>query len=195
MKRYQQGLEFVCLSLVLWTAAGQLAAQDEKPNTKPPTNATAKPYDSKSGGTTAQQIEVENVEEERQRIIRADYELRSRLDDTVWNDLDIRAGKPGQVWMFRPAVQRGKRTVREWYLNDDVGLPLVGTWEVNKSEIVLYALDGTLIGRGKYAEDEIVGRFIDPDRRQDFGQFRLREETKRNYRVLPLRVTKRTLGK
>jgi len=185
----------VCLTFVLGAGAGSLIAQDGTVSTEPLEPAATKPYNLKPGDAKPLTEEAKKAEDERKRIIKADQELQARLDDTVWNDLDLYAGQPGQVWMFRPGVRRGKKIVREWFLNDDVGLPLVGTWEVKNEELRLYALDGTLMGRGKYDEDEIIGRFIDADHHREFGQFRLREETKRNYRVLPLRVTKRTLGK
>ncbi len=193
MRVYQQRLGLVALSLVLWTASGQLVAQDGTESTEPVVTPAPLDYDPKTGEKKPPTPAEEKAEAERKRSIKADLELRARLSDTVWNDLDLYAGQPGQVWMFHPPVRRGTKTVREWYLNDDVGLPLVGSWEVNKAEILLYAMDGKLIGRAKYDEDEIVGRFIDPDRHKEFGQFRLREETKRNYRVLPLRVIKRRL--
>ncbi|MES2792500.1 MAG: hypothetical protein V4719_23000 [Planctomycetota bacterium] len=183
MKHY---LGIACVALGLSTATGYLAAQD---------SAASPPPAAKTGeGKPPTEAEIK-AEEARILGLRADQELRSRLDDTVWNDVDLHAGQPGQVWLFRPAARKAKKDVREWYLNDDVKLPLVGTWAVQKSEILLYALDGTLIGRGKYDDDEIVGHFIDPDRKKAFGKFRLREETKRSYRVLPLRVITPTLGR
>ncbi|MDB5337525.1 MAG: hypothetical protein JWN70_3144 [Planctomycetaceae bacterium] len=191
----KQSLGLICLTLVLWTAAGRLSAQDGTTSTEPLETPATQPTDAKSADKKPPTPAEVKAEIERKRVIKADHELRARLDDTVWNDLDLNYGQPGQVWMFRPLARRGTKNVREWYLNDDVGLPLVGTWEVKQEQIVLYALDGKLIGRGKYDEDEIVGSFIDADHHREFGKFRLREETKRNYRVLPMRVRTRTLGK
>ncbi len=191
----QQSLGLVCLTFVLWTVTGQLAAQDAAATAEPMEPAAAKPYDTTGAIPKPLTPAEQKAEDERKRVIKADYELRARLGDTVWNDLDLHFGQPGQVWMFRPLARRGTKNVREWYLNDDVGLPRVGSWDVKQEEILLYAMDGKLVGRGKYADDEIVGSFIDADRHREFGKFRLREETKRNYRVLPLKVRTRTLGK
>lgn len=191
----KQSLGLACLTFVLWTAAGQLAAQDGTATAEPMEPAATKPYDTNAAVQKPPTPAEVKAEAERKRVIKADYELRARLGDTVWNDLDLHYGQPGQVWMFRPLAQRGSKNVREWYLNDDVGLPLVGSWDVKQEEVLLFALDGKLVGRGKYADDEIVGSFIDADRHREFGKFWLREETKRNYRVLPLKVRSRTLGK
>lgn len=188
---------FVCLTLALWPALGRLPAQDGTTSTEPLENPATKPYDTNSTDKQPMTPEELKAEAERKRVLKADQELRARLNNTVWNDVDLYPGQSGQVWMLRPVARRDTKNVREWFLNDRVGLSMVGTWEVKQEELVLYAMDGKLVGRGKYDddEDEIVGSFIDPDHHREFGKFRLREETKRNYRVLPLKVRTRTLGK
>lgn len=193
----QDYLRLVCWTVVLWTAAGQLAAQDGTVSTEPmeTKSAAQKAYEAKLAEGKPPTPEQLKAEAERQRISKSDQETRARLKDTVWNDLDLPGGQPGQVWMLRPLVKRGGKEIGNWILNDAEGLKRVGTWEVSQEEVLLRAQNGTLIGRAKYAEDEIIGRFIDADRHREFGQFRLREETKRNYRVLPLRVIKPTLGR
>lgn len=193
----QHYLRFACLIVALGTLAGQLAAQDGTESTEPVETKTAaqKAYEAKLAIGKPPTPAQLKAEAERKRVLKSDQETRARLKDTIWNDLDIPGGQSGQVWMLRPLVKRGTKEVGEWILNDEQGLKSVGTWEVAQEEVLLRAKNGTLIGRGKYAEDEIVGNFIDADRHRDFGKFRLREETKRNYRVLPLKVITRTLGK
>lgn len=190
----KQLIAFVVLTLALAGSPDFLAAQNEAPPADAAQPATQKPYDTKPGSEKPPTPAEIKAEEDRKKALKADYELRARLAETVWNDLDLRAGDSGQVWMFRAPVRVGKKEVRDWFLNDDAKLPKVGSWEVQNGEILLFALDGTLMGRGTYADDEIVGRFVRPNK-QEFGQFRLREETGRAYRVLSMRVIKRTLGK
>ena len=146
-----------------------------------------KPYDFNPAGKKPLSLEEQRAEEKRNKALKYDNELRSRLEHTVWNDLDLRAGDPGQVWMFRRPAEVAGKVERPWLLNDNKGLPRVGSWQVKDGEILLTAMDGTVMGRGKYHGDEIVGKFIDADHHREFGQFRLREETKRNYRVLSMR--------
>lgn len=184
----------VGLAIFELTSAPKLVAQDAVEAAETPATPEAKPYDTKPGVDKPLTAEERRVEEIRKKKLKADYELRHRLSNTVWNDLEIRAGAPGQVWMLRPPVPVGKREESAWFLNDDKGLPRVGSWEVKDGEILLKAMNGTLIGRGKYKDDEINGRFIDTDHHREFGQFKLREETKRNYRVLPLRGTNERRG-
>ena len=178
---------------LLWLGVPVLLhAQDEAAPAKPAKTSTAKTPAAEAIAPTPAELQAEVL---RQRSVRKDQEIRSRLENTVWNDLDLRAGQPGQVWMFHPPVQHGNKEVRDWYLNDDVKLPRIGSWQVKNQELLLYALNGSLIGKGTYENDEINGKFIDPDRKKEFGKFQLREETKRNYRVLPLKIIKPTLGK
>ena len=190
MNHYLRSVCVFGLAVLCCGAPGAIRAQDEVEKTPAP--KPAKAPSTLSFLPTALELKAE---EDRRRARRQDSELRSRLANTVWNDLDLRAGQPGQVWMFHPPKQQGGKDVRDWYLNDDVRLPRVGSWDVKDQGIMVFAMNGTLIGRGKYADDEITGHFIDPDRKQEYGKFRLREETKRNYRVLPLRVNQPRLGK
>ena len=186
----KQQLAFVVVALLLASPTAYLAAQDDTASSDP----AQKPYDTNSSDQKPLTPAEIKAEEDRKKAIKADHELRARLSETVWNDLDLRAGDSGQVWLFRAPALVGKKEIRDWYLNDDDKLPRVGSWNVKNGEIQLFALDGTLMGRATYDEDEIVGRFVRPNK-QEFGQFRLREETKRAYRVLSMRIIKRTLGK
>lgn len=176
------------LAIIGASFLSNLSAQDAvEPADASATTSGLKPYDTRPDTDKPLTAEERRAEEIRRKKLKADYELRHRLANTVWNDLEITAGAPGQVWMLRPTIRVGNRDEAAWFLNDDKGLPRVGSWEVSDGEILLKAMNGTLVGRGQYKDDEINGRFIDADHHREFGHFKLREETKRNYRVLPLR--------
>ncbi len=176
-----------CLAVVGGLAASSLWAQDDaEPADADQTPVEKKPYDVGPMAEKPLTLAEQKAAEDRKKALKVDYELNARLENTVWNDLDIRAGEPGQLWMLRSPKRVGQKVERAWHLNDSKGLPRVGSWSVKGGEVVLTAMNGTVIGRGKYNDDEIVGKFIDADHHREFGQFRLREETKRNYRVLSM---------
>lgn len=175
---------FIITALVVTPS---LFAQDEAEEPKTPKKTEPKKVEVDPTAVKALTPAEKTAAELRKRLLKLDGELRSRLEDTVWNDLDLRAGDPGQAWLLREAKQVGTRVERAWYLNDDKGLPRVGSWQVKDGEILFTAMNGTVVGRGTFNDDEIVGKFIDATHHREFGTFRLREESKRNYRVLPMR--------
>ena len=106
-----------------------------------------------------------------------------KLELSIWNDVHLQGGMSGQVWLFGAAQTKGTKTVRPWYLNRGNRLELVGSWEIQKEELVLFAEDGVIIGRAKANEDRLVGQFVNADRKVNYGRFELMLENSRPYRV------------
>lgn len=164
-----------------------LSAQDKTEKKDAPTEPMA---EANASGVTKPKTAKELLEEEKKlKAARLSDEFRIRLARTVWNDIDIDAGGPGQIWMLQPPKQVGKRIERAWLLNDEKGLSRVGSWDVKDGKLLLTAMNGSLVARGTYDDDAelITGKFINADSHQEYGQFRLREESQRRYRVVPMR--------
>lgn len=168
-----------------------LSAQDETEKKDPATDPAAEAKaDDPAGPMLKPKTAKELLDEEnKQKAARRSDEFRIRLEHTVWNDIDIDAGGSGQIWMLQPPKQVGKRIERAWLLNDEKGLSRVGSWDVKDGKLLLMAMNGSLVGRGTYNDDEelITGKFINADSHREYGQFRLREESQRRYRVVPMR--------
>lgn len=132
--------------------------------------------------------EIRSEKAAREAAKRSD-ELRVRLANTVWNDVDLDVGSPGQVWMLRPPKLVGKRIERAWFLNDEKGFNRVGSWEVKDGQLLLMAMNGSLVGRGTYDDDlqQITGKFIHADHHREYGKFQLLQESERRYRAIPMR--------
>lgn len=131
----------------------------------------------------------------RNAAAKRDSEIRGRLRNTIWNDVDLAPGTPGQVWYLRTVTTKSGNSSHEWYYSNTSGLSLAGSWEVKAEQIELKATDGTLMGRCKLQDESLVGQFLDPVRKQPFGGFRLEEESGRRYRVLQFRVIDPNAGK
>lgn len=181
--------------MVVVLAASLAWAQDPPVDVfKPGSGPTVKKsYDQQAMAETAQK-----KEQERQRMLRKDVELRALFANTLWNDTELRAGDPGSRWWLRIRKNKGAETTwtRKWNLSDHRDLPEVGSWDVRQGELLLLAADNRIVARGTLDEfGEVHGHYYNPDRKYTFGSFHLIQEHERLYTVGPFHVIDPNAGK
>lgn len=108
------------------------------------------------------------------------------LEGSVWNNIELQAGRPGFLWLLGKPVREGDRIVNPWHFSNETGLPQVGYWELDGQKITFKARNGVVLGVADYNEVDhtLTGHLVKPNSKVAYGKIQLQRESFRPYRLI-----------